>query len=150
MSLSQLTHIHTVDAENKAISKQIVINHINLPDDIIKNIYSFIFYDKEIYNRKKNISANITNQIARLVRLPGGRQFYQGHWSIYYEDLDSDIDFENPEIMTTFYKKHSFQLQAINCMKCGNYIFHNGLYEMNLSNTYLYCHCPGEAEITMN
>jgi len=137
--MSEFNSVST--SENKAIEKQMIMNHIHLPEDIIRNLHSFLFYDKEMYTKKKEFSQFITRQISQLMIGHGGHNghntLYPGHWSIYYE---------NPDFLTIDDNIDSFQLQAINCIQCGNYILHNGLYEINRNNKYLYCQCLVEEE----
>jgi hypothetical protein len=138
-------------AENTAISKQLVLGNIQLPQDVLNYVYSFTFQDKEIYAIKKKISKIITDTFQNIARDCGIEGlYYPGHWAIYYNKIPSEEEMNNPDYMTTFNRDALIQLQGVSCMKCGNYIFHNIYDIINHDNKYLYCHCENEAEFVMN
>lgn len=126
-------------AENTAISKQLVLGNIQLPQDVLNCVYSFTFQDKEIYAIKKEFSKIITDTFQNITRDCGVEGFYPGHWAIYYNRTPSEEEMNDPG------PDDLLQFQGVSCMNCGNYIFHNiyGIVD-NLDNKYLYCQCNNE------
>lgn len=103
--------------ENKAISTQLIMNHINLNQDVLNIIKSFTFYDKKIYSQKKiqkQLKDNLIESIKNTL----------GYYSQEYIEEDENrfnhlaIWVEAEENITV----HEFQLQASNCCRCGKYI----------------------------
>lgn len=137
--------IDTTVAENTAISKQLILGNIQLPQDILNCVYSFTFQDKEIYARKKMYSKMLTDTFKNIVRECGGPGIYPGHWTIYYDRIPTEEERRYPNYIVAIEPDESLQFQGVSCMNCGNYIFHNiyGIVD-NLDNKYLYCRCINE------
>lgn len=86
------------------LDKVIAIHSICLPYEVCNEINSFCFYDKYQSNIKK-----IKNVLHRKIKY-SFHGFQGGHWwfeAAWYEDDE--------------YQTHETQLQATNCIECGNY-----------------------------
>lgn len=134
------------DSENKAISTQLILNQIQLPQDILNCVYSFTFQDKEIYATKKNFSKMLTQTFKNVIREGEREGLYPGHWAFYYNRTLTEEEMNG--VYYIFTKDDRLQLQGVSCMSCGNYIFHN-MYELlqNHDNKYLYCLCQDEQNV---
>jgi hypothetical protein len=85
---------------NSSISKQIIINQLPLPTEINDYIKDFIFYDKVLSQLRKNkkiLTDILTDRLIYFDDTNGG------HWGLTV--------------------RGDTQLQAINCMHCGGYVF---------------------------
>ncbi len=111
--------VDTVDIsfeENKAIHTQLTIKYINVNEDVLDIIKSFISYDKKIYYQKKlqkifkKLLINSINNI--------GKYYYYSQ--IYYED-NNEYNHLAVWYVTQNKGRHEFQLQSSTCMKCGKY-----------------------------
>lgn len=145
------SQMNIVDLENKAITKQLILGNVNLPQDILSCVYSFAFQDKNIYARKKKYSKMLTDTFQNIFRECGGPGIYPGHWTIYCNRIPTEEERGYPNYIIAIEPDESLQLQGVSCIKCGNYIFHN-IYDFldNHNNKYLYCHCQNEGDIVRN
>jgi|LauGreDrversion4_2_1035121.scaffolds.fasta_scaffold10798_5 hypothetical protein len=82
------------------IYKQLVINSIALPMDLINEVKNYLFYDK-LSAESRNKKRGLINQLKLgLWYMP---DFTQGHWGLSY--------------------RYEVQLQAINCPSCGQFVY---------------------------
>lgn len=123
------------DEENKAIHSQLIMNKFNLNQDVVNYICSFIFYDKNEYNKiklqkiyKKALIDRLNMDIVKF----GQQLEYEWHWHIAF----------NCRINTNEKKDVSINIQAINCCVCGRYtMFGNMNLHMFQPNSIKYIVC---------
>ena len=86
---------------SSSIAKQIIVNQLPVPTEINDYIKGFIFYDKvssQTRRNKKILTDTLTDYLVYLEDTTD-----EGHWAL------------------TVWGES--QLQAINCMHCGEYVF---------------------------
>ena len=99
-----------------SIDKQIIVSRLLLPKEINDYIKDFIFYDKVSSQTRKNkkiLTDTLTDDLMYL------EDTDEGHWAL------------------TVWGE-STQLQAINCMYCGEYVFAGAM----ILPTRVMCTCP--------
>lgn len=110
--------------------KQIIINRLPLPRDIIDNeIKSYVFHDKITGESKKkkqvlneNFKANILSTRSNFF---GSQNEIDPHWAIGFINDDENI-----------------QLQANNCETCGNYLIFGSMFAFTQSQLMnISCQC---------
>lgn len=132
--------------ENKAIKTQLAMKNIQLNQDVINVIKSFIFYDKTIYSKQmkeKMEQKERKDSIIDIIKYPennqgqhyvGGYYSYEcqekgfGHWSIWLPISTTD-------------GWNDFQMNGSNCLKCGKYVYVSTLEleSIILNNKYIVC-----------
>ena len=86
------------------IEKKLIINQFSLPTEMQDYIKDFVFIDpitSETKKQKKILSESLKTRMIYLEAEP-----FTGHWATTIETI---------------------QLQAVNCIECGNFIFANSL-----------------------
>lgn len=104
-----------------------ILDNYNLPKDIYENINSFLFWDKNSlkYAKFRNEQENIKKINSQIKSSLSRKKGFDGS-----QNEDTDIEhwaFGNDD----------FQLQAINCFSCGNYI---ATYN-SIAPNYIICSC---------
>lgn len=82
------------------IHKQLVINSIALPMDLINAIKDFLFYDRLSAESRHKKRGLINELKLGLWYMP---DFTQGHWALSY--------------------RYERQMQAVNCVPCGQFVY---------------------------
>ena len=111
-------------------NKQIIINRLNLPNEILDIIKSYSFYDKKTYKMIKTVKDCIKIidynfkyiSVSRNKPINGYNTETDEHWAFTYNILSNN----------------SIQFQAINCKYCGKYIMSRNY---NLIPNKLKCMC---------
>ena len=86
------------------IHKQLVINSIALPMDLINEIKDYLFYDR-LSAESRNKKRGLINQLKLgLCYIP---DFRGGHWGLSY--------------------RYERQMQAVNCPSCGQFLYAGGI-----------------------
>lgn len=86
---------------NNSIAKQIIVNQLPVPTEINDYIKGFIFYDKDSSQFRKN--KKILNDFLTDYLMYFEDTTDEGHWALIV--------------------RGESQLQAINCIDCGGYVF---------------------------
>ena len=147
--------IHT----NKFIvpaKKLLLINHFNIPIDVLDIIKDYLFYNKTylkfykiISNKKHRINIFIQNAWSRNklknVTINQGwgeelaeRYETQESWMFRYNDFET-IMAEGLDVPVACYDKFNFHGQ--NCSKCGEYHLISYSNNFNTSNNIKLCNC---------
>jgi len=103
------------------VQKQLSINKLSLPFDIINNIKSYVFYDKMTFekisfirNKKKELNNQFENEEILFYcfhNWENGRELLHT-WSVNYYNNKNNYSI-------------TFMVQAEMCLYCGNYVKSN-------------------------
>jgi hypothetical protein len=110
------------------VTKQLIINELNLPMDMVNVIKEYTFYNIEEIakkNKEKVCRAIVLADFSRANRFNGDPN---------YSDNDESWMFGYAYESVT---EEEIQLQATNCSTCGNYIYYCHDYTINS----ITCHC---------
>jgi hypothetical protein len=112
-----------------SIDKQMIINRLPLPEDILGEIKELIFFDKitsKNRQQKKKIIETIRYSAHTMVN------------PIYFDN--NDLDFNMGYYTFTNYTEYEgwIQLQNYFCLECGNYIIH---YVQSPASHKVGCNC---------
>lgn len=116
------------------IAKQLVINKINLPKEILDNVKDYCFYNIEEVTKQNKLKlsrAIVSAECSRANRFRDERNYS-----------------DNDEVWAFGACDENIQLQAANCSKCGNYLTNcliNNITYGNIINN-LFCICRGRLE----
>jgi len=114
--------------ENKAIHTQVIMSKLNLNQDVMNIINSFIFYDKNEYTKiklQKMYKKTLMNSLKNMVKYEQHLSYNSWHWSFvfnYHINIDDEKDI-------------LFNIQGINCYVCGRY----SMTTLDNPNKYIYC-----------
>lgn len=92
---------------NKITNKLYDLDKLPLPLEVIDIIKSFAFHEVNTHPYYKIViknKVNISDKIERFVYIPG---IYSGHWALAF--------------VSSEYPPKYIQLQAVNCINCGEY-----------------------------
>ena len=110
------------------ITKQLIINELRLPKELIDIIKQYCFYNIEEVakkNKLKTVRLIESVEYSRANRF-GGDPYYsdsEEHWTFGFAYNESNKD--------------TLQLQATNCSMCGNYTFY--CHDFTIHSIVCYC-----------
>ena len=96
-----------IDGMNMSIKKQCIMNQLSVPPEIQNYIKDFVFMDTVTSNTKKQKKQLLNKLNTSLFYLNLDlHNFQDGHWALAADNI---------------------QLQAVNCLECGEFIFANSV-----------------------
>ena len=122
----------TSEMDYDFVKKQMILNRLCLPKDIIENeIKSYCFHDQvsgKAIKVRKNVNILIKTALSRANGFGKNDVFadYTTHWAFGFITDDEKT-----------------QLQAENCYSCGNYLIFNNMFDTNFNHLVCECDSPG-------
>lgn len=102
-----MNNANELDYMTMSIKKQCIMNQISVPTEIQNYIKDFVFMDTVMSNTKKHKKQLLNNLKTTLIYLNLDlHNLHIGHWALTADNI---------------------QLQAINCLDCGEFIFANSV-----------------------
>ena len=115
---------------NNVVIKQLIVNNINLPYDMLNVIKGYVFVDMisaQSKYYKKIVDNVINNAICSSVVPYFGNVWYDTEndpWADDDNNNDDDEDF-NPTRFMFWGEEDDLQFQSYYCLDCGNHIVHD-------------------------
>ena len=119
-----------------SIEKQLLINSLNSPVELLDIVKSYCFYDKKTFEmiqyaklQKERTNVIIKRAISRANNFDNHPEYHEddGHWFFGYSIGDIEI----------------IQLQATNCRFCGDYLYYTYINRFYHS-PIIHCQCIEE------
>lgn len=120
-----------------SIEKQLLINSLNAPVELLDIIKSYCFYDKKTFEMiqyakllKERTNVIIKRAISRANNFDNDPEYHEddGHWFFgYYDEIEK------------------IQIQATNCRFCGNYLYFHYI-DTFYHSPMIHCQCIEEED----